>query len=242
MDCGVAKIILLFISLIFWAAGAALAYVGHYVIKSFGSFENLIQNKSNLIPAAIIIGISVVMFVVGIVGCCSTLGESKCGLSCFFLIIMLIFAAEVTALVFSFIYRGKINGTLERPIRESLSKYNGQENSDTEAVDSMQTLLKCCGVKNYTDWTNTTYFSTNKTLPLSCCKNSSSPQCNGKLAQPEQFNTEGCEPKLEKFIQDVLTYAMLVVVAFAIIKFFGMVSVCAITCKSRRSGYEPLYA
>lgn len=50
--------------------------------------------------------------------------------------------------------------------------------------------LKCCGVKNYTDWTNTTYFSTNKTLPLSCCKNSSSPQCNGKLEEWQQFNTE----------------------------------------------------
>lgn len=242
MDCGVAKIILLFISLIFWAAGAGLAYVGHYVIKSFGSFESLIQNKTTLIPAAIIIGISAVMFFVGIVGCCSTLRESKCGLGIFFLIIMLIFAAEVTALVFSFIYRGKINGQLEKPIRDSLSKYNGEKNPNTEEVDSMQTLLKCCGVKNFTDWTNTTYFSTNKTLPLSCCKNSSSPQCNGKLEEWQQFNTEGCEPNLEKFIQDVLTYAMLVVVAFAIIKFFGMVSVCAITCKSRRSGYEPLYA
>lgn len=63
------------------AAGAGLAYVGHYVIKSFGSFDSLIQNKSTLIPAAIIIGISAVMFFVGIVGCCSTLRESKCGLS-----------------------------------------------------------------------------------------------------------------------------------------------------------------
>uniref|UniRef100_A0A3Q4HI04 Tetraspanin n=1 Tax=Neolamprologus brichardi TaxID=32507 RepID=A0A3Q4HI04_NEOBR len=223
MDCGVAKIILLFISLIFWAAGAGMAYVGHYVIKSFGSFDSLIQNKSTLIPAAIIIGISAVMFFVGIVGCCSTLRESKCGLGFFFLIIMLIFAAEVTALVFSFIYRGKF------PFAH-----------DPFLFDFLQ--LKCCGVKNYTDWTNTTYFSTNKTLPLSCCKNSSSPQCNGKLEEWQQFNTEGCEPNLEKFIQDVLTYAMLVVVAFAIIKFFGMVSVCAITCKSRRSGYEPLYA
>uniref|UniRef100_A0A3B4FTM9 Tetraspanin-3-like n=1 Tax=Pundamilia nyererei TaxID=303518 RepID=A0A3B4FTM9_9CICH len=171
MDCGVAKIILLFISLIFWAAGAGLAYVGHYVIKSFGSFDSLIQNKSTLIPAAIIIGISAVMFFVGIVGCCSTLRESKCGLSFFFLIIMLIFAAEVTALVFSFIYRSKF------PFAH-----------DPLLFDFLQ--LKCCGVKNYTDWTNTTYFSTNKTLPLSCCKNSSSPQCNGHL--PEEFLHDVC--------------------------------------------------
>lgn len=29
---------------------------------------------------------------------------------------------------------------------------------------------------------------------------------------------------------------------FFLFQFFGMVSVCAITCKSRRNGYEPLYA
>lgn len=35
----------------------------------------------------------------------------------------------------------QINGQLEKPIRDSLSKYNGEKNSDTEAVDSMQTLV-----------------------------------------------------------------------------------------------------
>lgn len=64
------------------AAGAGLAYVGHYMIRSFGSFESLIQNKATLIPAVIIISVSVVMFIVGIVGCCSTIGESKVGLGC----------------------------------------------------------------------------------------------------------------------------------------------------------------
>lgn len=241
MDCGVAKFFLLFISLIFWAAGAGLAYVGHYMIKSFGSFDSLLQNKSTLIPAAIIIGISVVMFIVGIVGCCSTISESKLGLGFFFMIIFLIFAAEVTALVFSFIYRSKISGGLERSLNDTLSKYDGT-NPDSVAVDSMQELFKCCGVKNYTDWFTTTWYLKNGTVPHSCCKNITSPECTGKLTQQGPLNTEGCEAKLEKFLQDVLTYAMVVVVAFAIIKFFGMVSVCAITCRSHRSGYEPIYA
>ncbi|XP_044051973.1 tetraspanin 36 [Siniperca chuatsi] len=246
MDCGIftSKTVLLFLSLIFWAAGASLAYVGAYVIKSYDNFDNFIQDKYTLIPAAIIIGISVVMFIFGLVGCCATIRESKVGLSFFFLIIMVIFAAEVAALVFSFIYQGKISGDLERSMNDIFTKYDGQD-AETKAVDYLQKQLQCCGVKNYTSWSNTTWFTShNNTVPLSCCKNSTNTQCTGRLDQTDLLNVEGCEAKLVHLLQDVLSYAMLVILGFAIIKFFGMLSVCVITCKagSRRSGYQPLYA
>ncbi|KAM3611325.1 uncharacterized protein V6R79_016655 [Siganus canaliculatus] len=246
MDCGIvtSKTILLFLSLVFWAAGAALAYVGAYTIKSYDNFDHFIQDRYTLIPAAIIIGISVIMFVFGILGCCATLRESKVGLSFFFLIIMLIFAAEVTALVFSFIYQGKISGDLERSMNVVFEKYNG-ENPESEAVDYLQKELQCCGVRNYTSWSNTTYFTGhNNTVPSTCCKTNTSSQCTGRLDQPDLLYTEGCETKLNALLQGVLRYAMLVILGFAIIKFFGMLSVCVITCKSssHRSGYQPLYA
>ncbi|KAM9360105.1 tetraspanin 36 [Symphorus nematophorus] len=246
MDCGIftSKTVLLFLSLVFWAAGAALAYVGAYVIRSYDSFDHFIQDKHTLIPAAIIIGISVVMFIFGFVGCCATLRESKVGLSFFFLIIMLIFAAEVTALIFSFIYQNKISGNLERSMNDVFAKYDGQDPGKS-TVDIVQKEWQCCGVRNYTSWANTTWYTShNSTVPLSCCKNTTSTQCTGRLDQPELLNTEGCERKVEIFLQGVLGYAMLVILGFAIIKFFGMLSVCVITCKTgnRRSGYQPLYA
>ncbi|MEQ2262699.1 Tetraspanin-36, partial [Xenotaenia resolanae] len=139
MDCGIctSKTILLFLSLVFWGAGAALAYVGAYMINSYGNFESFIQNKQTLVPAAIVIGISVLMFIFGLVGCCATLKESKFGLGCFFVIIMVIFAAEVTALVFTFIYQGKINQDLERSMNEVFEKYDGR-NTESQAVDLLQ--------------------------------------------------------------------------------------------------------
>ncbi|XP_076586777.1 tetraspanin 36 [Chaetodon auriga] len=246
MDCGIftSKTILLFLSLVFWAAGTALAYVGAYVIRSYNDFDSFIQDKYTLVPAAIIIGVSVVMFIFGLVGCCATIRESKVGLSCFFLIIMVIFAAEVAALVFSFIYQNKINGDLERSMNDAFTKYDGQD-PETKAVDYLQTQLQCCGVQNYTSWSNTTWFTShNNTVPRSCCKNMTSTQCTGRLDQLDLLYQEGCEPKLNSLLQGVLSYAMLVILGFAIIKFFGMLSVCVITCKSgsRRSGYQPLYA
>uniref|UniRef100_A0A3P8WT91 Tetraspanin n=1 Tax=Cynoglossus semilaevis TaxID=244447 RepID=A0A3P8WT91_CYNSE len=226
MDCGIltSKSILLLLSLIFWAAGAALAYIGAYVIRSYSTFDSFIQDNFVLVPAAILISVAVLMFFFGLLGCCSTLQEFKCGLSFFFLIIMAMFAAEVAALVFSFIYQKKINGDLELSMNETFAKYN-DPGTWSKDVDYLQTELQCCGIKNYTSWTNTTWFTShNNTVPLSCCK----------------LNIEGCEGKLESLIENVWGYAVLVILGF----FFGMLSVCVITCQisNQRSGYQPFYA
>ncbi|KAI7797733.1 tetraspanin 36 [Triplophysa rosa] len=243
MDCGIitSKTVLLLLSLIFWAAGVALAYVGSYVIKSYNNFEDFVADKYSLIPAAIIIGVAVVMFVIGIIGCCATLKESKVGLGFFLLIILVIFAAEVTAFVFGFIYRGRIKGDLEKSMSDVFQKYDGL-NGETHAVDYLQTQLECCGVQNYTDWTATPWYGQhNNSVPQSCCK-ANATQCSGLLSQPELLNTQGCESKLEQMLQGVLSYAMLVILGFAIIKLFGMFSICVITCRSRKHDYQPLYA
>ncbi|KAM3867464.1 tetraspanin 36 [Diretmus argenteus] len=245
MDCGVftSKTVLLFLSLIFWAAGVALTYVGAYVIKSYNNFDNFLQDKYTLIPAAIIIGVGVVMFVFGLVGCCATVKESKIGLSFFFLIILLIFAAEVAALSLGFLYQGRLTADLERSMDEVFVKYDGQ-NAETRAVDNLQIQFQCCGVDTMANWTKTPWFASHSTVPLSCCKNTTDPECTGKLDQPDLLHKEGCKPELEQFLESVLSYGLLVILGFAIIKFFGMMSVCVITCKTgtRRSGYQPLYA
>ncbi|KAF7662350.1 hypothetical protein LDENG_00238640 [Lucifuga dentata] len=244
MDCGIitSKTVLMLLSLIFWAAGASLAYVAGYVLKSYNNFDSFLEDKYTVVPAVIIIIVSVVMFIFGLLGCCATIRESKVGLSFFFLIIMVIFAVEVAALVFGFIYQGKINGDLERTMSTVFMKYNG-ENSETKAVDYLQTQLQCCGVQNYTNWTSTPWFTThNNSVPVSCCKSSNSTQCTGSLDQLDLINTEGCQDKLALLLHNVLTYAMLVIFGFAIIKFFGMLSICVITCRNGRSGYEALHA
>ncbi|XP_066500080.1 tetraspanin 36 [Hoplias malabaricus] len=241
MDCGIitSKTVLLLLSLIFWAAGVALSYVGAYVISTYKNYDKFLEDKYTLIPAVIIIGVAVVMFIIGIVGCCATLRESKVGLSFFMLIILLIFAAEVTAFVFGVIYRGRIKGDLEKSMSEVFKKYDGQ-NPETRAVNYLQSQLSCCGVKNYTDWINTPWYTShNSSVPHSCCKNAT---CTGSFTQPDLLNTQGCETKLEQLLQNVLSYAMLVVLGFAIIKVFGMLSICVITCRNSRNDYQPLYA
>ncbi|KAF2980448.1 hypothetical protein EK904_003223 [Melospiza melodia maxima] len=56
----------------------------------------------------------------------------------------------------------------------------------------------------------------------------------------DYLQEQGCAQELESGLQSVISYAMLVILGFAIIKFFGMLSVCVLTCKKEESGYQPL--
>ncbi|KAG7332386.1 hypothetical protein KOW79_004220 [Hemibagrus wyckioides] len=242
MDCGIvaSKTVLLLLSLIFWVAGAALAFVGSYVISSYKNFDGFRVDKYAFIPVAIILAVAIVMFIVGIIGCCATLRESRVGLGFFLLIILLIFAAEVTALVFGVIYRAKVNGELDKSMNEVFEKYDGK-NSESKTVDYLQTQLKCCGVLNYTDWSTRPYFiSHNKSVPISCCKANTT--CTGQFNHPELLNTKGCKTQLEQLLQNVLSTGLLVVMGFAILKLLGILSICMIACRSSRNDYQPLYS
>ncbi|XP_077202894.1 tetraspanin-36-like isoform X2 [Paroedura picta] len=244
MDCGVitSKSVLLLISLIFWAAGAGLAYVGGYVLNTSKTYDPFRQDQYVLLPAVIIIGVAVVMFIIGLLGCCSTLRESRIGLGVFLFIILLIFIAEVSAFVLGFIYRSKVESDFRQPLQHVFQEYDGK-NSQSHAIDYLQDELQCCGVGNYTDWIGSRWYNTsgNHSIPASCCKEQFRKNCTGSLGKLQYLNTEGCADKMVFAIQSVLSYAMLVVLGFAIVKFFGMMSICVLTCR-RDNGYDRLHS
>ncbi|MBN3301122.1 TSN3 protein, partial [Amia calva] len=226
---------------LFQAAGAALAYVSSYVFTSYKTYDHFLEDKYTLIPAIVILAVAVVMFIIGTIGCCATLRESRIGLGFFLFIILLLFVAEVAAFVLGFIYRARVSTDVKRSMSDVFNKYDGH-NAETGAVDYLQKQLQCCGVKSYNDWNTTSWFNStgNSTVPLSCCKVNNN-NCTGRIDQPSLLYTQGCEEKLEHVLQEVLSYAMLVILGFAIIKFFGMLSVCVITCKKRNQNeYQPL--
>ncbi|XP_021405920.2 tetraspanin-36 [Lonchura striata] len=243
MDCGVitSKTVLLLLSLAFWAAAAGLSYVGAYVINTYKSYDSFLQDKYALLPAVIIICVALVMFIIGLIGCCATFRESRVGLGLFLAIILIIFIAEVSAFVLGFVYREKVKSDVQGTMRSVFEKYDGRDPEST-VVDYLQRRLHCCGVKNYSDWTTTQWFNStgNQSVPLSCCQQEAR-NCTGRLDQPQELNTRGCAQEVETGLQSVISYAMLVILGFAIVKFFGMLSICVLTCKKEESGYQPLY-
>ncbi|NXP15783.1 TSN36 protein, partial [Thinocorus orbignyianus] len=168
-------------------AGAGLSYVGGYVINTYKSYDNFLQDKYALLPAVIILCVAVVMFTIGLIGCCATCRESRVGLGLFLAIILIIFIAEVSAFVLGFVYRQKVKTDVQGTMRSVFDKYDGK-NSESNVVDYLQEQLHCCGVTNYSDWTTTQWFNStsNSSVPLSCCRQDMK-NCTGRLDQPQEL-------------------------------------------------------
>ncbi|XP_039993007.1 tetraspanin 37 isoform X2 [Xiphias gladius] len=86
--------------------------------------------------------------------------------------------------------------------------YTGSsQDSSSQAVDTTQKQLQCCGVHNYRDWLQTSWFNQTggRYVPHSCC-NSTFTSCKGTLDQPWQLYTQGCQVKLEMALQFVLSF------------------------------------
>ncbi|KAE8636703.1 hypothetical protein XENTR_v10003094 [Xenopus tropicalis] len=156
----------------------------------------------------------------------------------FMFLISIIFAAGVAAMILGLVFVDKINPELEKNMDNLFKTYNGVDVSSS-TVDFIQERLECCGRKNYTDWEETDWYQTNKSLPMSCCKKNAQ-DCQRVIGQQKDIYTEACEPKLENLIHQVLRYSMFVILGFAIVELFAMISICVISCRPARHRYELL--
>ncbi|XP_043320319.1 tetraspanin-16 isoform X2 [Cervus canadensis] len=79
--------------------------------------------------------------------------------------------------------------------------YRGYEEPDDYSMrwNLVMEELKCCGVKNYTDFSGSSFErATGHTYPRSCCKSLGTMDCDGRNVSADVIHQEGCFPKLLK--------------------------------------------
>nr|XP_026649708.1 tetraspanin-3 [Zonotrichia albicollis] len=227
------------------AAAGILCYVGAYVFITYDDYDHFFEDVYTLIPAVIIIAVGTLLFIIGLIGCCATIRESRCGLATFVIILLLVFITEVVVVVLGYIYRAKVEDEVDHSIRKVYNRYNGTNpDAASRAIDYVQRQLRCCGIHNYSDWENTIWFkqTKNNSVPLSCCKAALS-NCTGSLTRPMDLYSEGCEALVVKKLQEIMMYVIWAALAFAAIQLLGMLCACIVLCRrSRDPAYELLIA
>ncbi|MEE6514963.1 hypothetical protein FKM82_023427, partial [Ascaphus truei] len=91
------------------AAAGILCYVGAYVFITYDDYEHFFKDVYTLIPGVIIIAVGTLLFIIGLIGCCATIRESRCGLATFVIILLLVFVTEVVVVILGYIYRAKLH-------------------------------------------------------------------------------------------------------------------------------------
>ncbi|KAG5273177.1 hypothetical protein AALO_G00148520 [Alosa alosa] len=241
-QCGItsSKTVLVFLNLIFWAAAGILCYVGAYVFITYDDYDHFFEDVYTLIPAVVIIAVGALLFIIGLIGCCATIRESRCGLATFVIILLLVFVTEVVVVVLGYIYRAKVEDEVNKSIRTVYNEYNGTNtDAPSRAIDYVQRQLHCCGIHDYSDWKYTRWFneSRNNSVPLSCCKPNVN-NCTGSMLRPGDLYAEGCEALVVKKLKEIMMYVIWAALTFAAIQMLGMLCACVVLCRRRR---DPAY-
>ncbi|KAL7863345.1 hypothetical protein SRHO_G00123290 [Serrasalmus rhombeus] len=160
------KTFLISYSLIFWFTGVILLAVGVWGKVSLESYLSLASDTSTNAPY-VLIGTGAIIVIFGLFGCFATCRGSPWMLKLYAMFLILVFLAELVAGISGFVFRHEIKAELKDAYWSAEKNYNTTD-SRSQAVDSIQRTLKCCGVHNYTSWAETAYFKHNG-IPPSCC-------------------------------------------------------------------------
>jgi CD63 antigen len=201
------KYIVFLFNLLFFITGGLLISIGAYAqIKLKNYFDFLGSPYLNSSIIFIIIGC--VILVLAFFGCCGACTENACMLYTYATLMALILLVEIGLAVTIYVFRGNARKFVSLGMVQGMQNYpiNKQDShvGVKETWDTMESDLKCCGVKSYLDWKATNFGKTGN-VPDSCCKvftdncGQGILNLNNKTAANTVY-TEGCFTKFESLV------------------------------------------
>ncbi|XP_051011740.1 tetraspanin-16 isoform X1 [Acomys russatus] len=148
------------------------------------------------------LGMGCLTIVLSLVGWYGTSKESRCTLLMYVMFLVIIVILEVVVasvvLVFFPLVQDIASEHTLLSLRRNYRGYNEPDDFSAQWNIAME-KLKCCGVKNYTDFAGSSFqVTTGQTYPRGCCKSIGSANCNGYNVSSDVIYQEGCFVKLLK--------------------------------------------
>lgn len=224
------KTFLISYSLIFWFTGVILLAVGVWGKVSLEAYFSLASEESTNAPY-VLIGTGATIVIFGLFGCFATCRGSPWMLKLYAMFLTLVFLAELVAGISGFIFRHEIKDKLGVAYEKAVTNYNSNDTSSI-AVDAIQRTLHCCGVTNFTDWANTSYFKV-KGIPLSCCKENT--KCSEEtLSDMSKAKTEVYTTGCFTLVTNVMEANLGIIAGISFgIAFFQLIGIFLSCCLSR---------
>ncbi|KAF7689401.1 hypothetical protein HF521_012754 [Silurus meridionalis] len=165
------------------------------------------------------IAVGGVIAFMGFLGCCGACCENKCLLKIFFNIIFIVFVVEVIAAVLLLLDRPGAENFLEKisnKVAKSIKDTYGQNDIITRAWNETMTLMECCGLNNYTDFTDSEFVRKTSLYPNFCCPDKQSQGC--KLNSAKSAGVTGCFKAVVKWVASKATLLGGMAVSVAVIQ------------------------
>lgn len=235
MNCcdSMLKYIVFLCNFVFFLTGCAVLGIGIYVQLTMKDYYDFLEEKY-LGSAIILMIVGGVILIVAFFGCCGACTESACMMYTFGSLVALIIIVEIGCTVTIFIFKDDVWAAVNDQLIDGLDKYGNEGNKGmTDSWDKLQNQMKCCGVKDYTDWAQVDSFNTSSSVPDSCCTAEKvGADCGkGQLNEATNIYITGCLTKLGTAIKDNLVIVGIIGAGVIVLQMIGVIVAC---CLGRR--------
>ncbi|KAJ0032987.1 hypothetical protein NQD34_000094 [Periophthalmus magnuspinnatus] len=219
---------------VIFLAGVAILGVGIWVQVDSGSLTSVVESIPGAPPGLdqlssvsyVLIAVGAVLLVIGFLGCCGAVRESRCMLLTFFSIVLIIFIIEVAGAIVLLVFEDlvpKLLEGLEDEVRKDITEKYGTDESATQIWNNTMEQFECCGFMNYTDFDQSPFVTTRNTYPTACCNGTEIQQGECSKTGAMTSMVPGCYWKLLDFIKENAVIVAGVALGIAALEIAAMV-------------------
>lgn len=235
------KLALFIINFAIFAFGVAIVALASIIIHKDDTYRALLGDGVFTLPIIVLIG-GLIIVIIGFLGCCGAMKESKCMLNTYAFIVIVLLLAELTCGILLLIYPNQAEEFLKETMGEAYKSY-GEDPTATKSIDIIQSDLHCCGVENYTDWQSWPYGQTGN-VSRGCCKeDDGSGTCfMNKNTLPENeaaksIYTKGCYQAMKDDLKEEVVALCVVLFIMVVIQVLAVTCACGIAKRSSSHHY-----
>ncbi|CAF1011804.1 unnamed protein product [Rotaria sp. Silwood1] len=234
--CLCAKYLLLFFNLIIWLTGSVFLSCGILVLykRDLHELFALLSYDSHLVPSFlnvgyVLIGVGALVFIVGLLGCCGSVRESRLLLGLYVFFIILVMGGELVVAMYTVLLGDEWDTRLPNTLKRRLSTYNYSTPQRFEFdLDTVHKQFACCGIDGPTDFhANIDYKIFGNRLPSSCCNH----LLNGICNETDSYRL-GCFQIINEYIQLYSRLIVIVGIGIALLELIALImAVCV--CRNK---------
>lgn len=226
------KYLLCAINSLFVLTGIMIISVGTTIYAVYEDFSHFLDS-SYFSPATLLIVVGILVFIIAFLGCCGALKESTCMVLVFAVSLSVVLVMELAAAIAAYTLQDGIKELLKEKINVTMHEYNKNKEA-TDAIDFMQSRLRCCGYNSELDWYDVTTVanSTCGRIPESC-RIFDDGNFNGCAVSPI-----GCSNRLSTIVHRSALYVATGAVAICLIQLTGIMFACMLGRAIRRQKTE----
>ncbi|XP_051032182.1 tetraspanin-8 [Phodopus roborovskii] len=158
---GCLKYSMFFFNFLFWICGTLILALAVWMRVSKDGKEIITSGDASpnpLVAVNILIAVGAIIMVLGFLGCCGAVKESRCMLLLFFIGLLLILLLQVAAGILGATLKAKSSHFLNETLSENaklLAQVTDEAKEFQKAMVSFQEKFQCCGlVEGAEDWGN----------------------------------------------------------------------------------------